>query len=275
MRSGSANPSGSSSTAFTTEKIAVLAPIPSASAATAARVKPGLRRSARSAWRRSLPKPSSTSASSSSTFGGSGVPYGLAPAARHVLVVVEGGAPARDLLGREEVGVREVVLPRRIVAPAQRRRDRRARRGGGLEHAQRELERLRCDSTSPGRPHELPSGKSLHRKRGTPAASTMSLAQPMMTVGMPFASRCRAIRLTVWWQTGQVGTSSAASAPSSRTMASAAGASTSIVVTWLRLVGTPQRRGASEPRRPAATASRRRASGSQVLGSAAVVWTRS
>jgi hypothetical protein len=26
----------------------------------------------------------------------------------------------------------------------------------------------------------------------------MSLAQPIMTVGMPLASRCRAIRLTVW-----------------------------------------------------------------------------
>jgi len=55
-----------------------------------------------------------------------------------------------------------------------------------------------CDSTSNGRPAEFPSGKSLNRKRGTPQCSTMSFAQPMMTVEIPFASRCRAARLTVW-----------------------------------------------------------------------------
>src|SRR5207237_747424 len=58
-----------------------------------------------------------------------------------------------------------------------------------------------CDSTSKGRPALLPSGKSLKRKRGTPQYSTMSLAQPMTTVGRPLASRWRATRLTVWWQT--------------------------------------------------------------------------
>ena len=40
----------------------------------------------------------------------------------------------------------------------------------------------------------------------------MSLAAPMITVGIPFASRWRATRPTVWWHTGQVGTSSATSA---------------------------------------------------------------
>ena len=38
----------------------------------------------------------------------------------------------------------------------------------------------------------------------------------MTTVGMPFASRCRATRLTVWWQTGQSAERSTASRPSSR-----------------------------------------------------------
>ena len=55
-----------------------------------------------------------------------------------------------------------------------------------------------CDSVSNGRPAELPSGKSLKRKRGTPQCSTMSFAHPMITVGRPLASRCRATRLTVW-----------------------------------------------------------------------------
>jgi hypothetical protein len=56
----------------------------------------------------------------------------------------------------------------------------------------------RCDATSNGRPPELPSGKSLNSNRGTPQYSTMSLAEPMITVEMPCASRCRATRLTVW-----------------------------------------------------------------------------
>src|SRR4030095_837325 len=71
------------------------------------------------------------------------------------------------------------------------------------------------DSTSKGRPAELPSGKSLHTKRGTPQWPTMSRAQPLITVETPLVSRCRAARLTVWWQTGQLGTRSTASAPSS------------------------------------------------------------
>ena len=76
-------------------------------------------------------------------------------------------------------------------------------------------------------PPELPSGKSLNRKRGTPQCSTMSFAQPMITVGMPCASRCRATRLTVWWHTGQVGTSTTASTPSSRQRRRSSGASVS------------------------------------------------
>ena len=44
-------------------------------------------------------------------------------------------------------------------------------------------------SSSNGRPPALPSGKSENRKRGTPQCSTMSLAQPMTTVGIPCASR--------------------------------------------------------------------------------------
>ena len=47
MRSGSGNGAGFSRTESTTEKIAVLVPMPSASAATAAAVKPGLCRNVR------------------------------------------------------------------------------------------------------------------------------------------------------------------------------------------------------------------------------------
>ena len=49
IRSGSGYATGLSSTALTMEKMAVLAPMPSASAPTAARVKPGLLRNARMA----------------------------------------------------------------------------------------------------------------------------------------------------------------------------------------------------------------------------------
>ena len=49
MRSGSGYGSGRSKTAFTTEKMAVLAPMPSASVSTATVVKPGFLRSMRSA----------------------------------------------------------------------------------------------------------------------------------------------------------------------------------------------------------------------------------
>src|SRR5438477_8800487 len=46
-----------------------------------------------------------------------------------------------------------------------------------------------CEFGSFGRPAGLPSGKSLNKNRGTPTYSTMSLAHPMMIVGMPLASR--------------------------------------------------------------------------------------
>ena len=52
-RSGSGYPSGRRMTPFTIEKIAVLAPMPSASVSTATVVKPGLRRSMRSPCRTS------------------------------------------------------------------------------------------------------------------------------------------------------------------------------------------------------------------------------
>src|SRR4051812_15032016 len=57
-RSGSATPTGFSSTAFTTEKIAVLAPMPSVSAATAASVNAGLCANMRSDCLRSRMKDS-------------------------------------------------------------------------------------------------------------------------------------------------------------------------------------------------------------------------
>jgi hypothetical protein len=43
----------------------------------------------------------------------------------------------------------------------------------------------------------------------------------------------------VWWQTGQFGTSRAASAPSARMAARISGASRPIVARWLRVVGAP------------------------------------
>jgi len=52
-RPGSAYASGRSSTPFTTVKIAVVAPMPSARVATATAVHPGLARSARQAYLRS------------------------------------------------------------------------------------------------------------------------------------------------------------------------------------------------------------------------------
>ena len=76
-------------------------------------------------------------------------------------------------------------------------------------------ERVSCwDVGSWGLPAELPKGKSLKTKRGTPQCSTMSLAEPMMTVAMPFASRWRAAKLTDWWQTGQFATKIARSTSS-------------------------------------------------------------
>ena len=53
MRDESGYDSGRSSTALTSEKMAVLAPMPMARIRTATREKPGLRRHARSAYRRS------------------------------------------------------------------------------------------------------------------------------------------------------------------------------------------------------------------------------
>ena len=55
-RSGSGNGSGLSSTLFTTEKMAVLAPMPSVNAASAAAVKPGVCRNIRSECLRSRKK---------------------------------------------------------------------------------------------------------------------------------------------------------------------------------------------------------------------------
>ena len=54
MRSGSGNGSGRSATASTTEKIAVVAPVPNASTRSAPSVKLGVALSARMAWRRSM-----------------------------------------------------------------------------------------------------------------------------------------------------------------------------------------------------------------------------
>lgn len=95
------------------------------------------------------------------------------------------------------------------------------------------------ESRSSGLPAELPSGKSLKTNRGTPQCSTISLALPRITVGIPWASRYLAVRLTVWWQTGQLAVRIARSTSSSVSRASISAQSCSIVVTWLLLVGMP------------------------------------
>ncbi len=53
-----------------------------------------------------------------------------------------------------------------------------------------------------------PSGRSTKIERGGLADAVMVLAEVNPTVGIPAASRWRAIRPTDWWQTGQTGTSS-------------------------------------------------------------------
>ena len=83
----------------------------------------------------------------------------------------------------------------------------------------------RCIPASQGLPQGFPSGKSVKTKRATPHSSTMSRAEPITTVGMPFSSRCRATRLTVWWQTGQRAERRTASTPSSRHHFKSCGAS--------------------------------------------------
>ena len=103
----------------------------------------------------------------------------------------------------------------------------------------------------------------------------MSLAQPITTVGMPAASSARAARLMLWWQTGQLAARMAASTPSALQRATTSGQSTSSVTRWLRLVGSPWKRGATEPMRPRAAARRSSGSGNQVPGSSAVVCLRS
>ncbi len=103
----------------------------------------------------------------------------------------------------------------------------------------------------------------------------MSLAQPITTVAMPAASSSRAASARLWWHTGQLGTSSAASTASARQRATISGASVYSVMRWLRWVGMPWKRGATAPTRPTAAASRSAASGKKLPLSAPVVWSRS
>src|SRR6266542_1159960 len=105
----------------------------------------------------------------------------LALGPRHALHHVELLAPLQDLLRSQLGEIVEVALPRRVRPPA-------LRAAGALSRTRRASSSVWVwDSTSKGRPAELPSGKSLKRKRGTPQCSTMSFAQPMITVGMPLA----------------------------------------------------------------------------------------
>src|SRR5262249_42033962 len=71
----------------------------------------------------------------------------LAYRTRCLLAAVELGAPARDLLRGEQSVVAVVLLPLVAVAPPDRRLQRGARLGGGVEQRERELERhlLRTD----------------------------------------------------------------------------------------------------------------------------------
>ena len=108
-----------------------------------------------------------------------------------------------------------VELPGGILAPAQRRlhRGARGRRPSPADAAPVPASAA-CEAISCGLPAELPSGKSENRKRGTAACSTMSLRASHHhgrdAVGFEMARD----QATIWWQTGQFGTSTATSTSS-------------------------------------------------------------
>ena len=91
------------------------------------------------------------------------------------------------------------AVPRRaFLLPDEGGRNRRARPGGGFQKAER-LPQDAALHVAPARMSaRIAEREVVNRKRGTPQCSTTSRAEPMMTVGMPFASRCLATRLTVW-----------------------------------------------------------------------------
>ena len=98
----------------------------------------------------------------------------------------------------------------------------------------------RCDATSNGRPAELPSGKSLNRKRGTPQCSTMSFAaahdhrrDPVAPRGAGRPDSRSGGRRVSWARARRRRRRLRGSARRS------SGASGSIVTRWLRLVGAP------------------------------------
>ena len=107
---------------------------------------------------------------------------------------VKFGAAAGQFFGREPGRVGIVVFPAVVAGfplPAVKRCVVRGR--ATMSSALSASPRVKCWlSSSNGLPAALPSGKSENTKRGTPQCSTMSFAQPMMTVAMPAASRCRA-----------------------------------------------------------------------------------
>ena len=88
--------------------------------------------------------------------------------------------------------------------------------------------RSRWNSGWWGRPTVWPSGRSEKAARGGFTDAVMLNADVRQSVGTSAASRALATRPTVWWQTGQTGTSSARSTSMATTSATTAGASSSV-----------------------------------------------
>ena len=109
----------------------------------------------------------------------------------------------------------------------------------------------RCVSGSCGLPQELPNGKSLNRKRGTPVCSTMSLAAAHDHRGDAIALPFGRPNSRSGGRPGQVDHQERGIDPGPpRQRARISGASVSKVTRWLRLVGAPWKRLAIVSKRP-------------------------
>ena len=110
----------------------------------------------------------------------------------------------------------------------------------GAHKADRSMRKAsRCIGRYQGWPHKLPSRKSVKRYRGTPQWSTIPIAEPIVTVGIPAASMWQATKLTVWWRTDYTSVRIIALAPSYLMRLRVSSASRCMVVDRLYSVGTP------------------------------------
>ena len=189
---------------------------------------------------------------------------------------VEFAPPARELFGA--FYSRDIVvieLPRRVRAPAQRRLHRGLCAGADLQQS------------------EVPAQGSMFENRiarltGGITERKVAEQKPRHggvlhdVLGRAHHDGRNAARLEVprhqgdgLMADGAVRHQHAASTLSARQRAKISGASVSIVMRWLRLVGAPKKRGATAPIRPAAANRSNCGSGNQVPLSSAEVWVRS